>query len=58
MTLKNYMDEHFFDTVFPFKIMENGKELNIEHSEYDRYEFIKKEFAEADSEELIYVRKI
>nr|DAW41384.1 MAG TPA: hypothetical protein [Bacteriophage sp.] len=58
MTLKNYMDEHFFDTVYPCKFIADGEELNIGHNEYDNYEFIKKEIAEADAEEIIYVRKI
>lgn len=58
MTLRQYMNEHFFDSVDPCKLIADGKELNIGWDEYDNYEFIKKEFAEADSEELIYVRKI
>lgn len=41
MTLRDYMNEHFFDSITPYEIQtEDGKKLDIEWNEFENYEFI------------------
>lgn len=42
MTLRDYMNEHFFDGLKPYIIVkEDGTELEIGWDEYNKYEFAK-----------------
>ena len=56
MTLRNYMNLHFFDSASPYNIICEGKQIKIEWDEFEKYEFIRTE--PKDGEDYIYVKEI
>lgn len=60
MTLRNWMDDHFFDDMDPYQIIENNQKLNIGWDEYANYKVLKVETIdrEVDKLKLIYVERI
>ncbi|QDW74348.1 hypothetical protein FND36_10070 [Lachnospiraceae bacterium KGMB03038] len=60
MTLRNWMNDHFFDDTYPYQIIENNQKLNIGWDEYINYKVLKVETIdrEVDKLKLIYVERI
>lgn len=56
MTLRNYMNLHFFDSASPYNIICNGNPIQIGWDEYEKYEVIKTE--SKDGEDYIHVKEI
>lgn len=56
MTLREYMNEHFFDSGNPYDIIEDGQKLDINWDQYDKYRYIRSETI--DSTDFIFVEKI
>ena len=56
MTLRNYMNLHFFDSASPYNIICNGNPIQIGWDEYEKYEVIKNE--SKNGEDYLHVKEI
>ena len=55
MTLRDWMNEHFFDNAKPYMIVDDcGKELDVDWNEYENYEFVK--CVPGESEDTLIVK--